>query len=225
MATKRGKRGPYKRYLHDPSLAIPRQTLSNWRQKGLSSLQDNEQAMETELTDGTEQESSELSEVKSEAECVSPAPDSSRPPTPPAPPSTTSHANIEPACIHLPVRLYPGAQISEATGKLLLHSLAVKHGLTQAAQADILKVLRLHMPADSIPPSYRSVHRLYHASTSSVKSTAQVVHTICSDCGEIISETSDIHGGDECMHFNLVKFYEVPLDAQIQALFKGLKII
>ena len=213
MATTRGRRGPYKRYLHDPSLAIPRQTLSNWRQRGLS--QGNEQTMETELTDSTEQESAELSEVESEAECVSPAPDSSCPPTPPA---TTSHAND--SVNHLPAQnlLYPGAQISEATGKLLLHSLAVKHG---AAQADILKLLCLHMPADSIPPSYRSVHRLYHASTSSVKSTAQVVHTICSDCGEVISETSGIPNGDECMHINLVKFYEVPLDAQIQALFKG----
>ena len=213
MATTRGKRGLYKRYLHDPSLPIPRQTLSNWRQRGLS--QGNEQTMETELTDSTEQESAELSEVESEAECVSPTPDSSCPPTPP---TTTSHSN-DPC--HLPALLYPGAQISEATGKLLLHSLAVKHGLTQAAQADILKVLRLHMPADSIPSSYRSVHRLYHTSTSSVKSTAQVVHTICSYCGEVISETSGISNGDECMHFNSVKFYEVPLDAQIQALFKG----
>ena len=33
MAMLRGKRGAYKLYLQDPSRAIPKQTLSNWRKK------------------------------------------------------------------------------------------------------------------------------------------------------------------------------------------------
>ena len=45
--------------------------------------------------------------------------------------------------------------LSEMTGAILLHSLALKHGLTQAAVSDILEIVRLHMPADSIPPGYR----------------------------------------------------------------------
>ena len=36
MATIRRKRGLYKRYLNDPSVPIPKQTLSNWRQRGVT---------------------------------------------------------------------------------------------------------------------------------------------------------------------------------------------
>ena len=66
--------------------------------------QGNEQTLQldTELTDSTEQESAELSEVESEAECVNPAPDSSLTSCPPTPP-TISHAN-DPA-IHLPAEI------------------------------------------------------------------------------------------------------------------------
>ena len=35
MAAERRKRGPYKRYLRDPTFPIPKQTLCNWRQKRL----------------------------------------------------------------------------------------------------------------------------------------------------------------------------------------------
>ena len=30
------RRGPYKRYLQDPTLPISKQTLCNWRQKGIT---------------------------------------------------------------------------------------------------------------------------------------------------------------------------------------------
>lgn len=35
MATVRGKRGPYKEYLRNPSCPIPRQTIANWWLRGL----------------------------------------------------------------------------------------------------------------------------------------------------------------------------------------------
>ena len=59
--------------------------------------------------------------------------------------------------------------LSETTGAILLHSLALKHGLTRAAVSDILEIIRLHMPADSIPPGYRSLHRLFNTSWSKIQ--------------------------------------------------------
>ena len=110
--------------------------------------------------------------------------------------------------------LYPGAQISEATGKLLIQSLAMKHGLTKAALADILQLVRLHMPADCAPASYKSVHRFY--SESNLSSAKE--HKICMDCGEIVD---NVAVPDGCPHSHCVSFYELPLDTLIQAMFLG----
>lgn len=117
--------------------------------------------------------------------------------------------------------LYPSAQISVATGTLLLHSLTVKHGLTQTALTDILQLIRLHMPANSAPQAYGSVYRLLNA--SSLKSNEEMVckHVLCKDCGELISEASNSGSSMECVHSHVVQFYELQLHAQIQALFKG----
>ena len=57
--------------------------------------------------------------------------------------------------------LYPGAGLSQEMGMMLIMSLASKHKLTYSALADILKVICLHLPADSIPASYKSVYRLF----------------------------------------------------------------
>ena len=238
MAMLRGKRGAYKLYLQDPSRAIPKQTLSNWWKKEACDRDEDPsqvpQPMDTDdlgLTDICEQVHSEPDvfesaaerggEVNGEMEGLSPAFDSSGSAT------DSAHASdLRLEAIRQTTRspaqnlLYPGAQISEATGTLMLHSLGAKHGLTQDALTDVLQLLRLHMPADSIPPAYKSVHRLYHA--SSLRSQAQVVHTLCSDCGELVSETlMDSCSGGNCMHSDFIKYYELPLDAQIQALFKG----
>ena len=110
--------------------------------------------------------------------------------------------------------LYPGAKINAATGALLLHSLTMKHGLTHAALADILQLLRLHLPENSTPAAYGSVHRLLNA--SSLKSSAEVVHILCRDCGiELVSEVSSSGHGGECLHSHVIEFYELSLDAQI----------
>ena len=239
MAMLRGKRGPYKLYLQDPSRAIPKQTLSNWRKKeGCDRDEDPSQVpqpMDTDdlgLTDICEQVHSEPDvfesaeerggEVNGEVEGLSPALDSSGYATDSANDEsvTDTHASdLRLEAIRQTTRsppqnlLYPGAQISEATGTLISSK-------TQDALTDVLQLLRLHMPADSIPPAYKSVHRLYHA--SSLRSQAQVVHTLCSDCGELVNETlMDSCNGGNCMHSDFIKYYELPLDAQIQALFKG----
>ena len=79
-------------------------------------------------------------EVNGEAEGLSPALDSSGSATDLAIDAsvTATHASdFRPEVIRQTTRspaqnlMYPGAQISEATGTLMLHSLAAKHGLTQ----------------------------------------------------------------------------------------------
>ena len=115
--------------------------------------------------------------------------------------------------------LYPGARITETMGLQLLHSLSMRHGLTRAAFGDILKVISLHFPAaHNIPHSYRSVHCLLQA--SKMRTHTENVHKLCSDCGELI-KNDGIEVGD-CMHSNCIKFYELPIDKQLQDLFSGM---
>ena len=119
-----------------------------------------------------------------------------------------------------PESAVPGAQISEVTGALLLHSMSMKHGLTHAALTDIQQLLCLHLPAgEGTPLAYQSVHRLLNVLC--VKSSAEVVHFLCNDCGQLIAEPCSSNSFGSCMHSQSIKFYEIPLDTQIQALFKG----
>ena len=52
--------------------------------------------------------------------------------------------------------LYPGAQITEETGAMLILSLATKHRLTHSAISDILRVASMHLPEGTNPTFYRS---------------------------------------------------------------------
>lgn len=118
--------------------------------------------------------------------------------------------------------LYPGAQITEQTGIHLIQSLALRHGFTQAALGDMLKVIGLHLPAaHGIPASYKSAHRLLQA--SKMRPHLEKLHILCSDCGELIKEEEQTN--DDCIHSNIVKFYEYPIDVQIQDLFIGITTI
>ena len=221
MAVEPRKRGPYKRYLRDPTLPIPKQTLCNWRQKGI--IVDNDPANEPLVTQNDYIESQD-SEPEIEVPFSSPTT------TPPFSPSVAS-ADGEPTAAspasfesptptssdaHLTENLlYPGAQISEETGRLLIQSLTMRHGLTKAALADILQLVRLHLPPGCVPASYKSVHR-YSESMNLISSAVE--HKICMDCGEMI-DSIVVAGG--CLHSDLVSFYELPLDTQIQAMFLG----
>ena len=105
-----------------------------------------------------------------------------------------------------------GLEISESTGALLVNSLAMRHGLTQAAVSDVLEVLRLHLPATQSQPSlYKSVHRL----TSSMQLQSHISHSFCKDCREVVNTECD----GECMHTEIITFYEMPIDEQLQAMF------
>ena len=112
--------------------------------------------------------------------------------------------------------LYPGARVSEAIGTLMVHSLAMKHGFTKAALADVLKVVSLHLPAANVPSSYRSVHCLLRASSS--RTHSPIIHTLCSDCGQLVQQG----GQDDCLHSHAITFHEISLEKQLQALFKGM---
>lgn len=156
-----GKRGPYKQYLRDPNYAIPRQTLSNWRKRGfedtnvslcapeINGENDTETSHSHDLaTDTTESESeSDTKTSHSHDECDCP-PTS----TDIASSSSSETASTPPTQSFSPIHnlLYPGAQISEATGALLLHSMSMKHGLTYAALTDLQQLLCLHLPAGPV---------------------------------------------------------------------------
>ena len=127
MAVEPRKRGPYKRYLQDPTLPIPKQTLCNWRQKGIT--------VDNEPTDPANEplvtQNDYIESEDSEPEIA--VPFSSSMTTPPFSPSVASAdeepAAANPASFESPMRtssdahlaenlLYPGAQISEETGRL-----------------------------------------------------------------------------------------------------------
>ena len=66
----------------------------------------------------------------------------------------------------------------------------MRHGLTKAALADILQLVRLHLPVDCAPASYKSVHR-YYSETNLISSAVE--HKICIDCGEIMEKVKDVY--------------------------------
>lgn len=160
----RGKRGCYKRYVTDPSYPIPRQTLSYWRQRNLdcATIHDsNDQRMNNDIDQPMVTNMPPALDQLAEYDHLE---------------ATSEPQPTNPSAQDLP---FPTAQISEITGALLLHSLAVKHGLTQAAVTDVLEIVRLHMLPESIPPGYRSLHRLFN--TSGLKSHEEVVYNLCKD--------------------------------------------
>ena len=181
MNTVRSKRGPYKRYLKDPSFPIPKQTLWNWRKRdsyiattiNTCHAQSHEASIPLSLAvdqpagdscsdEETEASPSQLMSSDSPTYWESPTNSGAEEEVGAAYNSPTSgeenncsdelditaHASdIIPSTSSPALSLlYPGAKISVATGILLLHSLTKKHGLTQAALADILQLLHLHLP-------------------------------------------------------------------------------
>ena len=216
MNATRAKRGPYKQYLTDSSRPIPRQTLANWRTKLSGSLAREHAEVEAaeDIADSSSlpvsaeavlQNSRDCEEQWSTTDEDCSAATCSRSPSP-APVSPTP-ADTEPP-------LYPGARISGSMGLHLLHSLTLKHGITHVALADLLKVVALHIPAThAIPTAYRSVHCFLRA--SNMRAHSEKVHTLCSDCGELIQ---DENGG---VHSQQIKFYEMPIDKQLKDLFQG----
>lgn len=102
-------------------------------------------------------------------------------------------------------------------------SLASKQKLTISTLADILKMICLHLPADSIPASYKSVYRL-HKKTAALgeRTSHQLAHRLCGKCGayllgeqncsEPACQAVDIQAKDHM-------FLELPVDMQVRAFF------
>ena len=131
--------------------------------------------------------------------------------------STPYASNHEAPLASQPTAQHISTQITQATGALLLHSLAMKLDWLEL-QSLTYWILHLHMPAGTTHPGYRSLHCLFN--TSGLRSHEEVEHTLCRGCGELINEVSS-RNAVECMHARSIKFYEIPLDIEIQALFKG----
>ena len=149
------KRVPHKRYLTDPDYPVPRQTRYNWRHVAAESddrgsedggesadegCEDNIELIESEAEDDTDP-------IESEAE------DDNDPIV-----GEQEFANDRANPTHRSSTLNQGVGLSEEMGVMLVISLASKHRLTYSALADILKVICLHLPADSVPASYKSVY-------------------------------------------------------------------
>ena len=115
-----------------------------------------------------------------------------------------------------------GMRISPEVGIQLILSLVTKHSLTYSALADILSVIRLHLPENSIPTAYNSVYHLMKSmcSLQGDSQIQEVVHRLCGNCH------SYLPGSQPCenlqCHDTEITFIELPVDAQIQALFKGI---
>ena len=166
MASQSKKRGPYRRYLTDPTVPIPRQTLYNWRCTDGStpptsetiqleaSRMDVDQDCHTDIVDEVAgEETYENDSTSSESE-------SDRDEAEDSGDLESAWEQMEEGGAEQQMggseRLYPGARISEDTGILLLTSLASKHRLTHVALADILSVIAMHLPEGiETPKSYR----------------------------------------------------------------------
>ena len=158
------KRGPYKRYLTEPSRRIPRQTRYNWRVRSriLSSTHDSidrSQEVHDHEDDGPCEDQGVPEDAGSESDRVE-----------------VEEGGADRSPSHL---LYPGAKISEDIGVALLLSMATKHKTSFSALADILKVLCMHFPAGTpVPTAYKSVYRLLKkvATLGNDMSTTTVTH-------------------------------------------------
>lgn len=188
------RRGPYKKYLADPSLAIPRQTRYNWRQgeqlsgdsspthhdggggagdsavnlePGCSGATPDPQASAHDEAEIDDDDDGDMDVDYDHASFDGMEEEISMSPT---------EGQASPGAGSL---LYEGAQISEKTGVELLLSLTNKHKLSLSALGDILKLVALHLPSSLPTPSaYRSVYMLlkHISETTSHLSKSTITH-------------------------------------------------
>ena len=121
-----------------------------------------------------------------------------------------------------PHPLYPGAQIGESMGALLLKSVAAKHNLTRSAVEDILQLMCACMPEEKVPVSYTSIHRVMKHLPNAASGN-YIVHRLCGTCGELLDAGTESCGDIGCIEDNkpTISFFELPVDSQLQLLFKG----
>lgn len=115
--------------------------------------------------------------------------------------------------------LYKDAPITTASSSVLLIKFTMKHGITQEALADLLKVLQLHFPSPNNLPS-----TLYHFKKQFRSLQYPVTHHhFCSKCLAEVSKESEFCNSSYCCS-DLTKphskssFIEVPVDLQLKCI-------
>ncbi len=163
--------GPYKRYLLDPSVRVPRQTRYNWRQlQRLSPAHcDEPDALGQSSSDvGLELPSGHDEVGDGDGDDTDAEADSDRESVNDSDADTTESSDEEGGATEMhasgPAPLYPGAQITEEMGVKLL---ATRHRLSFSALGDILKLVTVHLPSHApVPPAYKSTYMLMKTITS-----------------------------------------------------------
>ena len=239
-------RGPYKKYRFDPTLRVPRQTRYNWRraevavQEAEVAVQEAEVAVATEQNtvpdcssahDGQEANEPRWEDLEERGAALSNEPCLDESPDTEDPESVEDESDTESETVELQQEQLElscdmnGAQISEETGVMLLSSLLTRHKLTNAALSDIISLLRLHLPANCTPKSYKSTYHFMKKVTSMKNNFcgSTVVHKLCGKC---LSKLTTENCQDplcqevECSVSNIT-FLELPLDVQIRGFFEG----
>ena len=109
---------------------------------------------------------------------------------------------------------------------MLILSLAVKHKLSGAALADVLKVIGMHLPAGGTPKAYKSLYQLLKrvSAMEGDFSSATVSHKLCGKCRAYLPENQPCQNA-ECQRIDTrvadEVFVELPVDLQIKAMFKS----
>ena len=140
-------------------------------------------------------------------------------------------AAVEPC----PPPLYPGAQITEKMGTMLILTIATKHRLTRSAISDILRVVSMHLPEGTNPKPYRSgfhfsydhnitsrsLYHLFKRVNGSSSHSPAIVHRLCGKCQGSLN-------GQECSNsgcWDITEpvmddtFLELPVDEQVKEMF------
>lgn len=109
---------------------------------------------------------------------------------------------------------------------MLLLSLASRHKITYSALSDILRVVCMHLPSNSVPTAYKSLHRPMKAMASKCGNhgNGKIVHRLCGTCHSYLQDGQCDNPSccaletqaDPCT------FLELPVDAQIKHLFQGM---
>jgi len=165
-------RGPYRRYVADTGVSVPRQTQHNQRQRSTPTSQNTSSTHLPPATCTTTASSTYLT-LATSTPVGAPSPTTTIDSEVVAPTLDVEDAELlseasedemdtgsqtvseEESDSHL---IYPGAQLSQEMSIVLILSYASRHKLTYTALGDLLRLLSLHFPKSAtLPAPYRYV--------------------------------------------------------------------
>ena len=97
---------------------------------------------------------------------------------------------------HVP-KLFSNSGLSLTMSHLLISSYMSRHHLSTQAQEDLLQLLQLLLPADSLLPSSLYAFRKI-SSSSRTTSLEPLYHSYCQSCYTIVSEHTEIWPNPSC---------------------------